>query len=184
MLTKPRNAASTPPLTLITSPAHRHLASPRHIEVPRRRFSDRPLAAKQHRAHRLASQAHMAEHAASLHACLPCSHIVSLVVVKSRFPYLSFLSFNRSFRFPFPPCPTVQAKRHRRLDLALAVAPLDTHSLPPQNNTDRFLDYIAVRDCRRRRTFPSSSFLYSQILRSILVLSQHRRHINTHRPPR
>jgi len=46
------------------------------------------------------------------------------------------------------------------------------------------LDYIVVRDIRRRRTFPSFSFLYAQLFCSVLVLSQHRRCINTHRLPR
>jgi len=55
-----------------------------------------------------------------------------LVIFKSCFPYLSFLSFNHSFRFPFPPCPMVQAKHHQCLDLVPAVTPLDILLITPQ----------------------------------------------------
>jgi len=166
---KATQRCSTPPLILIASPAHRHLASPRHIEVLCRRFSDRPLAAKQHRAHRLASRAHMAEHAASLQAFylvptpLPC-HINPAFLI---FPF--FLSINPlDFLFCL-----VQRSKPNTVD-ALTSRPQSRpsihRSLPPQKmNTERSLDYIAVRDCRRRRTFPSFSFSYSQLFRSVLV---------------
>ena len=107
----------------------------------------------------------------------------SFVVDKSRLLIFFLSLFNHSFRFPFRPCPTVQAKHHRRLDLAPAVAPLDTHSFPPQKQYRSPLDYIAMRDCRRRRTFPSLSLFTHIYFVAYLFLPQHRRRINTHRPP-
>ena len=75
-------------------------------------------------------------------------------------------------------------ERRQRLDLAPTVAPLDTHSFPPQKQYRSPLDYIAVRDCRRRRTFPSLSLFTHIYFVVYLFLPQHRRCINTHRPPR
>ena len=130
MLTKPRNDTSMPPLTLIASPAHRHLASPRHIEVLRRRFSDRPLAAKQQRAHRLVSRAHMAEHAAFLHA-LPLSSKSRLLIF---FLSISIIPSDFPFRL-------VQRSKQNTVDALTSrpqPRPSIRRSLPLKNNTDRF----------------------------------------------
>ena len=117
-----------PPLTLITSPAHCHLALPRHIKVLRRRFSDRPLTAKQHRAHRLVSQAHMAEHA-SLHA-LSLVTLFPLSSLKSRL-LIFFLSISIiPSDFPFR---LVQQSKQNTVD-ALTLHPQSRpsihHTLP------------------------------------------------------
>ena len=75
-------------------------------------------------------------------------------------------------------------KHRQRLDLTPAVAPLNTHSFPPQKQYRSPLDYIAVRDCRRRRTFPSLSLFTYIYFVVYLFLPQHRQRINTYRPPR
>ena len=73
----------------LASPTHYHLTSPRYIKVLCRRFSDCPLAAKQHHAHHLTSQAHIAKHATSLHVfCL-----VTLFPLSSLNPAFLIISF-------------------------------------------------------------------------------------------
>jgi len=109
-------------------------------------------------------------------SCQTTTHTASLVepyIAEHVSHYTCDIISSPSFYFPFSAQPSNKHapsrslflhsrqsmhERRQRLGLAPAVAPLDTHSLPPQNNTDRFLDYITVRDCRRRRTFPSLSF--------------------------
>jgi len=157
-------STASPPLTLSISDS---IASSKpHAQVPYQRFLDRPPPLLQQT------------------TCVAPCHLVPLLLLNPAFLIFSFLSFNQSFRFPFLPCPMVQAKHRRRFDLAPAVAPLDTPFITPQTEYQTF-PWI-TSPCRIVASDAHSLLsilLYSQPFRSILVLSQHCRHINTHRPP-
>ena len=157
-------STASPPLTLSISDSI--TSSKPHAQVPYRRFLDHPPPSLQQTT-RIA----------------PC-HLVPLSSLNPTFLIFSFLSFNQSFRFPFLPCPMVQAKHRRCFDLAPTVAPLDTPFITPQTEYQTFPWItspcgIVAGDAHSLL----SILLYSQPFCSILVLSQHRRHINTHRLP-
>ena len=185
-MTKPCNTASQKSnntcrcLVLITSLVYRHLALPRHIEVLHWRFLDRPLAAKQNCAHHLTSQAHMAEHATFL-------HMFRLV---TSFPLLSwnpasliFLSLFQIISLDFTFRLVQQSKPNtiNALTLCLQSHPLICHSLPLKTECQTLI-WITLPCGIVASNTHSLLFLfpYSQLSCSILVLSQHHWHINTH----
>jgi len=157
-------STASPPLTLSISDS---IASSKpHAQVPYWRFLD-CLPPSLQQTTRVA----------------PC-HLVPLSSLNPAFLIFSFLSFNQSFRFPSLPCPTVQAKHRQRFDLMPAVAPLDMPFITPQTEYQMFPWItspcgIVASDAHSLL----SILLYSQPCCSILVLSQHRQHINTYRPP-
>jgi len=157
-------STASPPLTLSISDSIA-LSKP-HAQVPYQRFLDRPPPSLRQTTH-----------------VVPC-HLVPLSLLNPAFLIFSFLSFNQSFRFPSLPCPTVQAKHRRRFDLAPAVTPLDTPFITPQTEYQTFPWITSPCGIVAGNAHSLLSILlYSQPFCSILVLSQHRRHINTHCPP-
>jgi len=157
---------STASLPLILSISNSIASSKPHAQVPYQRFSDCPPPSLQQTT-RVA----------------PC-HLISLLSLNPTFLIFSFLSFNQSFRFPFLPCPMVQAKHRQHFELTPAVAPLNTPFITPQTEYQMFpwitsLCRIVAGDAHSLL----SILLYSQPFHSILVLSQHCQHINTHRLP-
>jgi len=148
-------STASPPLTLSISDSIA-LSKP-HAQVLYQRFSDcLPPSLQQT-------------------TCIAPCHLVPLSSLNPAFLIFSFLSFNQSFRFPFLPCPMVQAKHRRCFDLTPAVAPLDTPFITPQTEYQMF-PWI-TSPCRIVASDAHSLLsilLYSQPFRSILVLSQHR----------
>jgi len=148
-------STTLPPLTLSISNSIA-LSKP-HAQVLYQRFLDHPPPLLQQTTH-----------------IVPC-HLVPLLLLNPAFLIFSFLSFNQSFRFPFLPCPMVQAKHCRCFDLAPAVTPLDMPFITPQTEYQTFpwitsLCRIVAGDAHSLL----SILLYSQPFHSILVLSQHR----------
>ena len=114
----------------------------------------------------------------------PC-HLAPLSSLNPTFPYLSlfFLSIS-PLDFLFGLVQRSKQNTINALTLCLQSCPSIHRLLPLKLNTDLSFGLHRCAGLSPATHIPFfSSFSYSQIFCSILVLSQHRQHINTHRPP-